>query len=89
MVKRPHVGTDKAREREHRIEVARFDRAHVIELTYLSLVDAVALGIISFFIEPPWTWFVRGMVAGLILTSLYVLSRAAMHHPIRRYFSHH
>jgi hypothetical protein len=85
MTNRPHVRPDEVREREHRVEMARFHRAHVIELTYFSIICAVALGTISFFIDQDWAWFLRGMVGGLIVTSLYILGRA-LHHPIRKYF---
>ena len=88
MTKRPHVRPDEVREREHRVEAAKFHWAQVIELTYFSIICAVALGTISFFVDPQWAWFLRGMVGGLIVTALYVLGRA-LHHPIRRYFLHH
>jgi hypothetical protein len=88
MTKQPQVRPDEVREREHRVQMAKFQRAHVIELTYFSIICAVALVTISFFVDPQWAWFLRGVVGGLIVTALYVLGRA-LHHPIRRYFLHH
>ena len=75
MSQRADVRPDEVREREHRVEVVRFHRAHVIELTYFFLVGAVALGTISFFIDPQWAWFLRGMIGGLFLTFIYVWGR--------------
>ncbi len=76
MTERPHVRPDEVREREHRVETGRFLRAHIIELTYFSLLGAVALGAISFLIaDPQWAWFLRGMIGGLILTYTYALAR--------------
>jgi hypothetical protein len=60
----------------------KFHRAHVIEITYFSVLTAVTLLIISFFVDPDWAWFLRGGIGGLFLTFFYVWSRAA-----RRLFS--
>jgi hypothetical protein len=67
--------SDEAREREDRAEMVRFHRAHVIEVTYFSLLVAVALGLGSFFVDPDWAWFLRGMIVGLFLTFLYIWGR--------------
>jgi hypothetical protein len=67
--------SDEARERAERIEQVRFHRAHVIELVYFSILAAVALGLGSFFVDPDWAWFLRGMIVGLVLTFLYVWIR--------------
>jgi hypothetical protein len=76
MTERPHVRPDEVREREHWVEIGRFHRAHIIELTYFSLLGAVALGVISFLVaDPQWAWFLRGMIAGLVLTFAYALAR--------------
>jgi hypothetical protein len=74
-VQQPDVRSDEARQREERIERAKFHRAHVIEITYFSILVAVALGVISFFVDPDWAWFMRGMIVGLFLTFLYIWGR--------------
>jgi hypothetical protein len=67
--------SDETREREENIAMVRFHRAHVIEITYFSLLLAVVLGVVSFFVDPDWAWFLRGMIVGLFLTFLYVWGR--------------
>jgi 1,4-dihydroxy-2-naphthoate octaprenyltransferase len=71
----PGLRSDEAREREQYIATAKFHRAQVIELTYFSVLVAVALLIISFLVNPDWAWFLRGGIIGLFLTFLYVWGR--------------
>jgi hypothetical protein len=73
----PGLRSDEAREREENIEAVRFHRAHVIEITYFSILAALALLVISFFVDPDWAWFLRGGIGGLFLTFVYVWGRAA------------
>jgi hypothetical protein len=75
MVKPPHVRPEAVREREYRIEQVKFHRAHVIELVYFAIVGTVALGAISFFLDPQWAWFLRGIICGLALTLVYAWAR--------------
>lgn len=75
MIERPHVRDGAVREREQRIELVKFHRAHVIEIIYFSVVGAAALGAISFFVDPQWAWFLRGVIFGMFLTFIYVLGR--------------
>ena len=76
MTEQPHVRPDEVREREHRVETGRFHRAHVIELVYFSVLGAAVLGAISFLVaDPQWAWFLRGMIAGLVLTFIFALAR--------------
>jgi hypothetical protein len=77
-MQRPGLRSDEAREREEYIETAKFHRAHVIEITYFSVLVAAALLIISFFVGPDWAWFLRGGISGLFLTFLYVWGRVAL-----------
>jgi hypothetical protein len=77
-MQRPGLRSDEAREREEYIEAAKFHRAHVIEITYFSVLVAAALLIISFFVNPDWAWFLRGGISGLFLTFLYVWGRVAL-----------
>jgi 1,4-dihydroxy-2-naphthoate octaprenyltransferase len=76
-MQRPGLRSDEAREREDYIDRAKFHRAHVMEISYFCVLVAVALLIISFFVSPDWAWFLRGGIAGLILTFLYVWGRVA------------
>jgi hypothetical protein len=45
-------GTQQFRDREQEIATAKFHRAHVIEVTYFSLLVATTLVVISFFVPP-------------------------------------
>jgi hypothetical protein len=83
-MQQPGVRSDETREREERIEMVRFHRAHVIEIIYFSILVAVALGVISFFVDPDWAWFLRGMIGGLFLTILFVWGRM-----VRQSFQRH
>jgi hypothetical protein len=74
-VQRPGLRSDEAREREEYIQMVKFHRAHVIEITYFSVLAATALLIISFFVDPDWAWFLRGGIGGLSLTFLYIWGR--------------
>ena len=69
--------SDEAREREEYSAIVKFHRAHVIEITYFSVLAAVTLLIISFFVAPDWAWFLRGGISGLSLTFLYIWGRVA------------
>jgi hypothetical protein len=80
MVRGPHVRSDQVRDREEHIATVSFHRAHAIELIYFSLAGAVALGTVSFWLDPQWAWFLRGIIAGIFLTFIYVLGRT-MHRP--------
>ena len=73
----PGLRSDEAREREENIETVKFHRAHVIEITYFSVLAAVTLLVISFFVDPDWAWFLRGGIGGLFLTFVYVWGRVA------------
>ena len=77
-MQRPGLRSDEAREREEYIQMVKFHRAHVIEITYFSVLAATALLIISFFVDPDWAWFLRGVIGGLFLTFLYVWGRVAL-----------
>jgi hypothetical protein len=74
-MQRPGLRSDEAREREEYIQMVKFHRAHVIEITYFSVLAATALLIISFFVYPDWAWFLRGGIGGLSLTFLYIWGR--------------
>jgi hypothetical protein len=76
-MQQPGLRSDEAREREEFIETVKVHRAHVIEITYFSVLAAVTLLIISFFVAPDWAWFLRGGIGGLFLTFLYVWGRVA------------
>jgi hypothetical protein len=76
-MQQPGLRSDEAREREEYIEMAKFHRVHVIEITCFSVLAAVTLLIISFFVDPDWAWFLRGGIGGLFLTFLYAWGRVA------------
>jgi hypothetical protein len=65
------VRSDEAREREDYINQLKYHRAHVIEITYFSILAAAVLLVISFFVSPDWAWFFRGGIIGLFLTFAY------------------
>ena len=46
------VRSEEAREREAYIDLVKFHRAHVIEITYFSVLAALALLAISFVVDP-------------------------------------
>ena len=71
----PGVRSDQVREREDFINLVKFHRAHVIEITYFSILAAAALLVISFFVSPDWAWFLRGGIVGLFLTFVYAWGR--------------
>jgi hypothetical protein len=71
-MQQPGVRPDEVREREDFINLVRFHRAHVIEITYFSILAAAALLIISFFVSPDWAWFFRGGILGLSLSFVFV-----------------
>jgi hypothetical protein len=75
MTEQPGVRDEEVREREERIELVKFHRAHVIEIIYFSVIGAAALIAISFFVDPQWAWFLRGGILGLSLTFIYILGR--------------
>lgn len=77
-MQQPSVRSDEAREREAYIDLVKFHRAHVIEITYFSVLAAVALLAISFFVDPDWAWFLRGGIVGLFLTFVYAWGRLIM-----------
>ena len=74
----PGLRSDEAREPEEYIQMVKFHRAHVIEITYFCVLAAAALLIISLFVDPDWAWFLRGGISGLFLTFLYVWGRVAL-----------
>jgi hypothetical protein len=74
-MQQPSVRSDEAREREAYIDLAKYHRAHVIEITYFSVLAAVVLLAISFVVGPDWAWFLRGCVVGLCLTFVYAWGR--------------
>jgi hypothetical protein len=76
-MQQPGLRSDEAREREEYIQMAKFRRAHVTEITCFSVLVAAVLLIISFFVDSDWAWFLRGGVGGLFLTFLYVWGRAS------------
>ncbi len=76
-MEQPGLRSDEAREREDYIRMTKFHRAHVIEITYFSVLTAVTLLVISFFVDPDWAWFLRGGIGGLFLTFLYIWGRTA------------
>ena len=73
----PGLRSDEAREPEEYIQMVKFHRAHVIEITYFCVLAAAALLIISLFVDPDWAWFLRGGISGLSLTFLYIWGRVA------------
>jgi hypothetical protein len=75
----PGLRSDEARQREGYIAMERFHRAHVMEIAGFSLLAAVALLMISFFVDPDWAWFLRGGIVGLFLTFSYVWGRAVLY----------
>jgi hypothetical protein len=72
------VRSEEVREREAYIDLVKFHRAHVIEITYFSILAAAVLLAISFFVDPDWAWFLRGGIVGLFLTFVYVWGRLMM-----------
>jgi hypothetical protein len=75
-MQRPGLRSDEAREREEYIRGVKFHWAHVVEITYFSVLAAAILLIASFFVDPDWAWFLRGGIIGLVLTFLYAWGRA-------------
>ncbi|MGA2945160.1 MAG: hypothetical protein ABSE50_24325 [Xanthobacteraceae bacterium] len=74
-MQRPGLRSDEAREREEYIQMVKFHRAHVIEITYFCVLAAAALLIISLFVDPDWAWFLRGGIGGLVLTFFICLGQ--------------
>jgi hypothetical protein len=72
------VRSEEAREREAYFDLKKFHRAHVIEITYFSILAAAVLLAISFFVDPDWAWFLRGGIIGLFLTFVYAWGRLLM-----------
>ncbi len=72
------VRSEEAREREAYIDLVKFHSAHVIEITYFSVLAAAVLLAISFVVDPDWAWFLRGGIIGLFLTFVYAWGRLLM-----------
>jgi hypothetical protein len=77
-MEQPSVRSEEARERESFIDLVKFHRAHVIEITYFTVLAAALLVVISFFVDPDWAWFLRGGIIGLFLTFVYAWGRLLM-----------
>jgi hypothetical protein len=73
-----NIRSEEARDREAYIDLAKFHRAHAIEITYFSVLTAVVLLAISFVVDPGWAWFLRGGIIGLFLTFVYAWGRLVM-----------
>ena len=78
-MQQPGIRSEEAREREAFIDLTKFHRAHVIEITYFSVLAAAVLLAISFFVDPDWAWFLRGGIVGLFLTFVYAWGTLIMH----------